>query len=386
VEASSSDTSAIQGWRLSKLRHVLFCVALTVCPLAVTAVPSGAEEWHFLMRDSAASWFYGHREAPPYSESLSLWTKTEFAGPRSDPVYGQYSIVLSENIIDCTEKRIAKKQTLAKTATGGIAFSEIVPDASLAFEVPPPGSPLGKLLDLECSSESRTIRSQAARPDPQRRTNSYGSGFVVARAGYVLTNTTVVAGCTTIKILGSLGAPGGRRLSTPAKVLAADGTIGLALLKTDYQFSATACLRTGRTLETGEKVLVLTYPPPDSLTIDVLQAWGSVWSLSGLLGDTKQASFAIFISREASGGPVLDASGLVVGVLLDPVEAKLRARSSGQVLIDSLAIKADVVREFLDRQGVQPCVSSTETRSNNLVWLGRSFTVQVECTKTPLTP
>ncbi len=85
-----------------------------------------------------------------------------------------------------------------------------------------------------------------------------------------------------------------------------------------------------------------------------------------------------------SGGPLLDASGAVVGVIVGKLDALKTARAIGDIPQNvNFAIKATVATNFLEAQGVefatQPAGKALATE--DIAARARAITVRVDCLK-----
>jgi len=136
----------------------------------------------------------------------------------------------------------------------------------------------------------------------------YGSGFIIA-PGHVITNAHVIRGASRVNVTFSDG------YITQAKVIAADPTRDLALLRTEEHGSP---LKLGDSdkLEVGEIVLAIGSPLgllENSVTMGVISASGrTIVSKEIILEDVIQTDAAI--NPGNSGGPLVNLEGEAVGV------------------------------------------------------------------------
>jgi S1-C subfamily serine protease len=204
---------------------------------------------------------------------------------------------------------------------------------------------------------------QGARPAEPR-----GSGFRVA-PGRVVTNEHVVAGCPRILV--------GDRRSTR---LAADAVNDLAVIDVPGDQGAVAPLRS-TAARLGEGVTIAGFPL-EGLLAGLSVTSGNVSRLSGLGGDTGQLQISAPVQPGNSGGPVLDASGQVIGVVVSKLDALGVARATGDVPQNvNFAIKGDVLRGFLDAHGVgyQSSSGGRPLAADAIAERARQFTVLIQC-------
>src|SRR3954463_8505659 len=143
---------------------------------------------------------------------------------------------------------------------------------------------------------------------------SSGSGFIVSKDGYILTNNHVVDGSdqVTVRLLD--------RREFKAKVVGTDPNTDLAVLKIDADNLTPAPLGNSGAARVGEWVLAVGNPLGDNLTFTVtsgiISAKGRSLSLPGQSDRTIQD----FIQTDAainpgnSGGPLVSVEGEVIGV------------------------------------------------------------------------
>jgi putative serine protease PepD len=139
-----------------------------------------------------------------------------------------------------------------------------------------------------------------------------GSGFVVDRDGYILTNDHVVDGAQTVRVRFGEGAP------VTAQVAGVDQSTDLALLKIDPSGRKLTALALGssKDLKVGQPAIAIGSPfrLDGTLTTGVVSALGrSIDAPNGFSIDGVVQTDAA-INPGNSGGPLLDASGRVVGI------------------------------------------------------------------------
>jgi serine protease Do len=148
---------------------------------------------------------------------------------------------------------------------------------------------------------------------PEFRENS-GSGFIVSRDGYILTNDHVVDGSdkVTVRLLD--------RREFQAKVVGTDPNTDLAVLKIDATNLTPAPLGDSEAARVGEWVLAVGNPLGENLTFTVTSGIISAKGRSLALPNVSDRSIQDFIQTDAainpgnSGGPLVSVRGQVIGV------------------------------------------------------------------------
>jgi serine protease Do len=148
---------------------------------------------------------------------------------------------------------------------------------------------------------------------PERQTQrALGSGFVIDKAGYVLTNRHVVEGADEI----SVTLVGGKTLD--AKLVGRDARTDVALLKIEPKETLTALeLGDSEQVDVGEWVMAIGNPfglGGNSVTVGVVSYKGRGLQLGvqGTTVDMIQTDAAI--NPGNSGGPLLNTRGQVIGI------------------------------------------------------------------------
>ncbi|RVV99086.1 peptidoglycan-binding protein [Mesobaculum littorinae] len=200
-----------------------------------------------------------------------------------------------------------------------------------------------------------------------RRPELSRSGFYVDAAGMVLTTSDILGSCGRITL----------DEAVEAEIAAQDDASGLALLRPQSPLSPSdyARLQTA-TPRLQSEVAVSGFSYEGVLGAPSL-TFGRLADLRGLDGADTVRRLEVGTQPGDAGGPVLDATGAVLGMLLP------RNEDGGRVLPDgvSFAADSDTIAAFLGREGVQ--VSEAEDRSTlNPDQLGRKaggMTVLVSC-------
>jgi S1-C subfamily serine protease len=203
-----------------------------------------------------------------------------------------------------------------------------------------------------------------------------GSGLVVGTRGYIITNEHVVRGCIAPRVLDSANA------SYPAHIAATDAANDLALLKIDHSWPQTASFRDGPEPRAGDPVIVAGYPLPGLVAATMSVTDGSVTTLAGPRGDSRLLQISAPVQPGNSGGPLLDRNGQVAGVVVGTLNGMVLAMATGILPQNvNFAIKAEIVRSFLDSNGVAYAHSrdAHEMSPADIGERARKFTVHVQC-------
>ncbi len=201
-----------------------------------------------------------------------------------------------------------------------------------------------------------------------------GTGFAVNADGHVLTNHHLVAGCREIRV-----AP-----DAVAELLGDDPRNDLALLRVSRSFADVATFRSGGGVRQGDSVLVAGFPLQGLVSSGLGVTTGTVSALAGPGDDRRILQISAPVQPGNSGGPVLDLSGNVVGVVAMKLNALEVARRTGAIPQNvNFAVSALAARALLDAHKVAHATApSTQTLSPaDIAERARAFTVPVECWK-----
>ena len=179
---------------------------------------------------------------------------------------------------------------------------------------------------------------------PEGGTSS-GTGFYVTGDGYVVTNNHVVTGCSSIDVRPAAGPV------LKARIAAQDGVNDLALLKVDHTPGKVAALRLGVRL--GEPIAAFGFPLTSVLASSGNFTLGNITALAGIADDTRYLQISAPVQPGNSGGPLLDESGNVVGVVTSKLNALRTVAATGDLPQNvNFAIKASALAAFLESNRV----------------------------------
>jgi S1-C subfamily serine protease len=252
---------------------------------------------------------------------------------------------------------------VAKIKSGGMA-------AAGDFSIPIP-KPVAKPV-----VQSAVPATPSPQPKSAKMVDMNGTGFVVSILGHVVTNHHVISSCVG-DINGNLTGQG----AIPLRIVSKDETNDLALLQAPTSFKDIASIR-GTGIRSGEAVIAIGYPFHGLLTSDFTVTAGIVSSLSGILNDTRYLQISAPVQPGNSGGPLLDTSGTVVGVVAEKINALKFAKATGDLPENiNFAIKTGAVRDFLDNSVVsyQIAESKGELKTEEIASRARAYTMLVSC-------
>lgn len=220
------------------------------------------------------------------------------------------------------------------------------------FFVDPPGGDAQAQAAPEPAPQPQPVaRPVDPAPPPARDADTVttGTAFFVSDDGYLVTNAHVVAECTKVVVKTDDGSV------REAARTATDQTNDLAILKVSLPAGQApkrvAALRLGARL--GEGVEAFGFPHSDVLSSSGNFTLGNVSALTGLHDDTRYLQVSVPVQAGNSGGPLLDGSGNLVGVVSAKLDAMKMASASGDLPQNvNFAVKSAVVATFLDANRV----------------------------------
>ena len=185
----------------------------------------------------------------------------------------------------------------------------------------------------------RFFGEQGPNQQPQRPVKSAGSGFIISKDGYLLTNNHVVEGADEVMV--SLG----DRREFKAEIIGLDARSDVALLKIDADNLPVLRIGSSKKLKVGEWVVAI--GSPFSLSFSVTAGIVSAKGRSIPNGsDTTYVPFLqtdVAINPGNSGGPLFNLEGEVVGI-----NSQIYTRSGGYMGV-SFSIPIDYAMDVADQ-------------------------------------
>ena len=176
-------------------------------------------------------------------------------------------------------------------------------------------------------------------PQVPRQRMGTGSGFIVSRDGYIITNNHVVENADSVLVRMS------DRREFDAEIVGTDPRSDLALLRIEADALPVLELDTDDDLEVGEWVLAIGSP----FGLDYSVTAGIVSAKGRSLPTERNENYVPFIQTDVainpgnSGGPLFNLAGEVVGV-----NSQIFTRSGGSIGL-SFAIPVSVVRNVMEQ-------------------------------------
>jgi len=146
-----------------------------------------------------------------------------------------------------------------------------------------------------------------------------------------------------------------------------------------------ARLRNPRDIRLGESVMVFGFPLAGSLTSRGNFTSGVVSGLLGLRDAVGAIQITAPVQPGNSGGPLMDASGLVIGVVQAKLDALRAAIATGDIPQNvNFAISLEVLASFLTENKVpfRDSAIAAPLETARVAELAQSFTYRVECRST----
>ncbi|WP_108815133.1 trypsin-like peptidase domain-containing protein [Loktanella sp. Alg231-35] len=200
-----------------------------------------------------------------------------------------------------------------------------------------------------------------------RRPRLSRTGFYASGTGHVVTTPDAIEDCDRITL----------DREQEAEIIISDAALGVSLLRPLEDLApldvATLQVELPRL---QDPVAVAGYPFGGVLSAPTL-TFGNVVDIRGLTGEETIKRLSVTSSVGDAGGPVLDASGTVLGMLLP------RSNRNGQSLPADVqfSVKADQIATLLATQGIDPATSGPQPAISPVALTARAadITVLVSC-------
>jgi S1-C subfamily serine protease len=184
--------------------------------------------------------------------------------------------------------------------------------------------------------------AEASGEQPDPANSGSGTGFFVDSNGHIMTNNHVIAGCATLMVDGQR-----------AKVVSQSETFDLAILQIDQMKADDTFLTfSASPARLNSDVTVAGYPLFPLLGgLNITR--GSISAMEGLQGDTATMQITAPVQPGNSGGPIVDQTGRVVGIVVSKLDAGLVQEAIGDIPQNiNFGIRGQIGQMFAEMNGV----------------------------------
>jgi S1-C subfamily serine protease len=258
---------------------------------------------------------------------------------------------------------------VAKIKAGGI-------NSAGDFSIARPVAARSDAAAPEAAKGAKSARNSGGGSAASSGDGKTGTGFAISPSGHIVTNNHVISGCGEIhgNLLGE--AP------VTLRVVSSDKSNDLALLQGPAaSFKEFARIR-DHSIRSGDSVVAIGFPYHGLLTSDFTVTTGIVSSLSGMLNDSRFLQITAPVQPGNSGGPLLDTSGQIVGVVSSKLDAIKFASVTGNIPENiNFAIKTGALRDFLDNSVVpyQTAEAKADLKTPEIAGNARAYTLLITC-------
>jgi TPR repeat protein len=171
-----------------------------------------------------------------------------------------------------------------------------------------------------------------------------GSGFFVTTEGLFVTNHHVIVDARRIVVKTAAGV-------FPATVARVDAANDIAVLKVSGTFTALP-VRGSRLLKLADRVATVGFPNPDIQGVAAKYSSGEVAALTGAGDDPRYIQISVPLQTGNSGGPLVDETGSVVGVVAAQLDKERTADQTGDTPENvNYAVKGSLLLNLLESLG-----------------------------------
>jgi serine protease Do len=352
-----------RGWQMRYLPEFDISLALPEKILHISEEEDGGQRWwsedgsitllvHDFEPDMAVAWHSAARGANADAEVLRIKDSEdvlESRGVLSDGrIFRTASIRRGDQwptIYAAGDKKAVRElDFMAATLSGGE-----IPN----WDVPLGGQLETMILETLASFRDPGLLEESLPPEPVRveppqasphASLASGTAFYVAR-NVLLTASHVVSGCQRI------GLADGTRL----ELLASDSELDVAALSADAPASAWLSLDRAHAGRLGQTLHAAGYPYYNIAGTSLHLTAGNVSSLADVNDDPRFFSFSAPVQPGNSGGPLIDAEGAVVGVVVSRLSERYIAEATGTLPQNiNYGLSGSELTGFLRRSAIDP--------------------------------
>ena len=299
---------------------------------------------------------------------------TTYATPRTN----SHNITMDRHVqrtaIKCADRSFIGIMTTGYLGDKRVGSGGETADWKTRF-VPLPDKPMNNRIFALVCGPSSSGGAAAAQPKPKFYS---GSGFVVDDSGNVLTNAHVVNHCKSI-IVKSMSSP-----PAAATVEAVDPKNDLAIVRAAHGSPLGEPVHFRNPTQPGtlgESIGVIGYPLAGILSSEPKATFGQINSVAGVNNDYTLLQISAPVQPGNSGGPVFDASGLVIGVVVSQASPAMAAVVGNVPQNVNFAVRGEVAQIFLAAHGIKISTNRRwHTRSTEeIAATGQKSTMFIAC-------
>lgn len=169
-----------------------------------------------------------------------------------------------------------------------------------------------------------------------------GTGFFITEDGYILTASHVVEDVSEVQIVWN-------NQFYPAKVILADRSMDVAVLKVEGKEFPALPLAGSSVIKTGDEVFTVGFPQINLQGKEAKYTNGSISSLSGIEDNPRYFQISIPVQPGNSGGPLVSSKGQVVGIVVARLSDVNTLLTTGMLPQNvNYALKSSFVLPFLE--------------------------------------
>jgi len=198
-----------------------------------------------------------------------------------------------------------------------------------------------------------------------QRPASSGTCFVVRPDGYILTNMHVIGDATSVQVELASGSV------LMAKIYKADFANDIAVLRVSAATPDYLALSPSADANLGTEVFTIGYPVTALLGKEPKYTDGSISALSGAVGAANLMQISVPVQPGNSGGPLVDFSGRVIGIVTSTAAVREFLLTSGTLPQNvNWAVKAEYAQLLFDPP---PSKNTATTRQKAIAQAQRSI-------------
>lgn len=301
------------------------------------------------------------------------------AKPTYSHAWGRHSVDLTMKVTDSTGRQVFSG-TEQYTAGGGNGYSPTSFFNAYAgalkkvFITFLNSQGAQKISDLSAGSDGVVVgRDELKKIVGEVKPSSTGTGFYVNRAGDAVTASHVVDECVYVEV-------NHKGVRKPAKVKNSSRILDLAALEVEGTVPAYVSMRKSGTESLGMPVFVTGYPLSGILSDYPSLTVGNVSSLGGLKGAKGTFQFSAPAQPGSSGGPVVDYSGRLVGVVSSSLNQTMMLRKTGTTSQNlNFGVGLNVLEKFLNKSEIDFQVGRKKQNFEKASQKATDYTMQVLC-------